>query len=180
MKTIVADIPSYDTFIKGDQVLKAGCPWLTFGAIIALEQIVNPKWRVLEFGSGGSTVFWANNCQSVKSFETDSQWFTAVKNRIQSFTNVQIILANFEEILIKIKKETDNYYDIVLIDSNPNQTNRLALANAAASKVKTNGWMVIDNYLRHGMSNFDYSLWDVYTFDDFRFSGRGTRICKKR
>lgn len=66
MKTIVGKITSRRTFIKGEDTLKIGYPWLTYGAIIALEAIVNKRMRVLEFGSGGSTIFWAKKLQKCK------------------------------------------------------------------------------------------------------------------
>ena len=45
--------------------------------------------------------------------------------------------------------------------------------------IKLNGFLIIDNYMKFGMENFKYPPWEVYTFDEFRYSGKGTRICKK-
>lgn len=178
MKTIITDIPSRKAFLKGEGTLEIGYPWLSFGAIIALESIVNKDYKVLEFGSGGSTVFWAEKCKSVKSFETDPEWFKKVNKRTKEFKNVEIMLIT--EIFEVIKKEPDNYYDIVLIDSYPKDAQRLLLTNKSISKIKPNGWLIIDNYLKFGMEDFEYpSKWEIYTFDEFRYSGHGTRICRK-
>ena len=179
MKTIVTDIPSREAFFKGRGTLEVGYPWLSFGAIIALESIVSKEYKVLEFGSGGSTIFWAERCGSVKSFETNHKWYENVKKRVERFKNVEITLTNEKETLEAIEKEPDNYYDLVLIDPNPQDVRRILLANAVVPKIKLNGWLVIDNYEKHRMGHFNYQAWDVYTFDEFCFSGRGTRICKK-
>ena len=180
MKTIVAKIPDRELFFKGRRVLEIGYPWLSFGAIIALESIVHKNLKVLEFGSGGSTVFWAQTCKNVKSFETNPDWFEKVRQRIKEFKNVEIILANQEGILKRLAKEPNNHYDIVLIDACPKDAERILLANAALPKIKSGGFLVLDNYQKFGMENFVYPpLWEIYTFDEFHYSGRGTRICKK-
>ena len=179
MKTIITQIPSHRALIRGQGALEIGYPWLPFGAIIALERIVNKNFNVLEFGSGGSTIFWAKNCKNVKSFETDSHWFIKVKERVSQFRNVEIILGNQKQILKRLEKEPDNHYDIVLVDSYPKHTERIILANTAVPKVKTGGWLIIDNYLKFGMENFSYPKSEIYTFDEIEYSGRGTRVCKK-
>ncbi len=178
IKTIVANIPGRKAFFKGERTLKIGYPWLTFGAIIALEGIVDKNFKVLEFGSGGSTIFWAKNCLSVKSFETNPEWFENVKKRIKRFNNARIILADEKQTLKAIKKELDGYYDLVLVDSYPGDIKRILVANAVLPKIKESGWLVIDNYLKFGMENFKYPKGEIYTFDELHYSGRGTRICR--
>jgi len=180
MKTIVSDIPSRKDFFMGKGTLEIGYPWLTFGAIIALENIINKDFKVLEFGSGGSTVFWAERCKSVKSFETNPEWYKNVLQRVGKFKNIDLVLATESEMLKEIENTPDNCYDLILIDSYPKDYARLLLANASAPKIKPNGWFVIDNYLKFGMGKFVYpASWDIYTFDEFRYSGKGTRICRR-
>lgn len=180
MKTIVSDISSRASFFKGQGTLEIGYPWLTFGAIIALESVINKNFKVLEFGSGGSTVFWAERCKSVKSFETNPEWYKNVEKRAEGFKNVEINLLSEAGILEALKKEPDNHYDLVVVDSYPNDIQRILIANAAIAKVKLNGFLIIDNYLKFGMEKFIYPKgWEIYTFDEFRYSGRGTRICRK-
>ena len=65
MKSIITKIPSREAFLKGEDTLKIGYPWLTYGAVIALEEVIKPDFKILEFGSGGSTFFFANNAESV-------------------------------------------------------------------------------------------------------------------
>jgi len=134
---------------------------------------------VLEFGSGGSTVFWAKNCKSVKSYETSPEWLDKVKTRVRRYGNTEVLLLERNQALEKINSEPDNFYDIVLIDSYPKDIERIIIANASMSKLKKNGYLIIDNYQKFGMEKFIYPPWDVYTFDELRYSGRGTRICIK-
>lgn len=178
MKTIISQVPPRNSFFRGEKTLEIGYPWLSFGAIIALEGIINKQLRVLEFGSGGSTIFWAKNCKSVKSFETNPVWFKAVNEKIKEFNNVELKLANETEILEAIRGDADRYYDIVLVDSYPGDVKRILLANAVLPKIKANGYLILDNYGKFGMENFVYPKCEIYTFDEFGYSGRGTRICQ--
>lgn len=136
------------------------------------------SFKVLEFGSGGSTVFWATNCKNVKSFETNNQWYERVRARTQEFDNMELRVGTADQILHKVKGEPDLHYDLVLVDSQPHESQRIVFANTAVPKIKHGGWLVIDNYLKFGMRDFIYPEGEIYTFDQLRYSGKGTKICK--
>lgn len=182
MKTIVSKMPIGEGFLFGKDSTKIGYPWLTYGAVIALERLVNKDMKVLEFGSGGSTIFWSKHCKSVISFETDPVWYKKVK-KLTKDSNVDLILGDQEQILESVAKLPDNSFDMVLVDSAPSKNRRWLFANAAAKKLKMGGYLIADNYGRFSMNGFDYSKWDVYTFDElngkFAYQGRGTKICRK-
>lgn len=57
-------------------------PWLCWPAIDWLEAFMQPGMRVLEFGSGGSTVFFAKRGARVLSIEDDSAWHAEVQRRL--------------------------------------------------------------------------------------------------
>jgi predicted O-methyltransferase YrrM len=184
MKTIVRQIWSRQDFFNGRGMLEIGCAWLSFGAIMALEHILNKEWKVLELGGGGSTVFFANRCASVKTIETDVKWLEMIKERTKDYKNVDIVFKTEAEAIEEIKAEPDESYDVILIDTgfNPDKSRprRWLLALEAIPKVKKGGYLIIDNYLKFGNQNFPYDKgWEVYSFDDFGYSGRGTRILRK-
>jgi predicted O-methyltransferase YrrM len=49
-------------------------PWLTFAAIGRLKHILRPSMRVFEYGSGGSTLFFARRAASLITIEHDPAW----------------------------------------------------------------------------------------------------------
>src|SRR5208283_402812 len=49
--------------------LELGVPWFSQSAIDFLESYVKPSMRVFEYGSGGSTIFFARRAKSVDSIE---------------------------------------------------------------------------------------------------------------
>lgn len=178
MKTIVTDIPDYRTFYTGKRTLELGYPWLTFGAIMAIEQILRSGkdyFRILEMGSGGSTIFFSKRCKYLLSLEHDLNWASAVG--LFSMPNVKQICDSIPGLLKIIQEQKDGDFDLILADGGSSYRERKMLMDAAIPKLKKGGWLVIDNYM---LCPMDYTTgWDVYTFDMFRYSGRGTRLCKK-
>jgi hypothetical protein len=57
-------------------------PWLAFGAIQFLDIYLNKSMRVFEYGSGGSTIYFANKVHTIISAEHDEKWFNIVKAHI--------------------------------------------------------------------------------------------------
>lgn len=49
-------------------------PLYTSPAIEYLESIIEPTWRVFEYGSGGSTAYYKERCAEVKAIEHDAGW----------------------------------------------------------------------------------------------------------
>jgi predicted O-methyltransferase YrrM len=185
MKTIIADIPSRDEFFKGLGILERDIPWLSFGAIIALESVLSPEMSVLELGSGGSTLFFANHCRIVFSIETDQKWEKKMQEHIRAYNNAQVAFRTQETAIITMNSFQKGEFDVVLIDTGwingevRHKPDRLKLALAAAPLVRKGGYLILDNYEKYGLSKFPTAGWKVYTFDDFGYSGRGTRILKK-
>lgn len=187
MKTIVSKIKDRRSFVKGRDTMEVGYPWLTFGCIMALEYLINRDMKVLEFGSGGSTVFFANNCSEVKSYETDPKWYEVVRSKLAEYGHVTLCLDTELGNLDSLTRELDNYYDIILVDSGwvfdsagvKHSPQRGLIAKNCISKLKVGGYLIIDNYLHYGLKGLNLLGFDVFTFDDFNYSGRGTKICKK-
>lgn len=180
MRTIITKIPNHRTFIRGRFTMEIGYPWLAYGAIIALEQIVEKSYSILEFGSGGSTVFFANRAKDVRSIETSPIWYDKVKAVMdEKHPNVSLSLNTMDTIRQFLTNEPDGKYDLILVDSDPLQTNRLEIATLAAAKLKSRGWVVLDNYGKRKLYKFYPAGWELFTFDTFNYSGNGTRILRK-
>ena len=56
-------------------------PWWAAAAVAALEPLLTPGGRVLEWGAGGSTVWLAAHGQHVTTVESDLEWATWVRDR---------------------------------------------------------------------------------------------------
>jgi hypothetical protein len=184
-------MPGKEDLCRGRGTLDGGYPWLPYGAVIELENILKPEFNVLEFGSGGSTIFLANRCARVTSLETDPVWAETMKDFIPS--NVGIMTGSPDWLITVAQVFSDELFDLVLIDSGSykwidpmgvrqkQNPNRRLQAYVVTPKIKKGGYLVINNYTRFGMKDYDYSCFDVYTFDFIGkvWMGRGTKICIK-
>lgn len=186
MKTILTKLPNDRRRIfRGYHTIDIGYPWIAFGAIIELEYIcdANKEMSVLEIGSGGSTIFYSERCKLVKSFETNANWYEKVIDRLieTNRDNVDLNLCSMSKTLELIKQEPDESFDLVMVDAHEKEPiSRLEISNIATPKLKIGGYFVIDNYAAQGMDKFDYSNYNVYTFDIMFRWWMGTKICVKK
>jgi hypothetical protein len=182
MRTIIRELPSRSSFLKGRFTVEIGYPWLTYGAIMAIERLLSPEHNVLESGSGGSTIFFSRRCKSVKTYETNPEWGEKVRSTLPNPSNVILVCGEPKELISMVKEEPNEFYDWVIVDSadlGDCYLFRGAMMDEFIPKLKKGGFMVVDNYWRGKLKTFDYSGWNVYTFDDFDWNGMGTRVCVK-
>jgi predicted O-methyltransferase YrrM len=100
--------------------------------IAHLEKLIKPDWRVIEHGSGGSTLWFSDRVAFVTAYETDSKWSVklhriniAVKNSRTPFT-------------------PNEPYNLLLIDGEPVEDRREWIRRAPQI-VRPGGWVVLDN-----------------------------------
>ncbi|HET7624286.1 MAG TPA: hypothetical protein VFM25_03400, partial [Verrucomicrobiae bacterium] len=84
--------------INGRTPVDLEMPWFSYAAIDFLERFMRPEMTVCEYGSGGSTLFFARRARSVFSIENSEKWFDLVLRRLQqnSLNNVTIQLHPFD------------------------------------------------------------------------------------
>lgn len=197
--SILASLPEYGRYLGGKGTLDGGFPWLSIGAIVALEQTVFradatnqiPK-RVLEFGSGGSTIFFAKRAEYVRSIETDKGWAPRTKEALERHgvaDKVELTVCSNAESEQIVAALPDDSFDLLLVDHAADETitgrgarrafSRLPLALIGMRKLKTSGFFVADNYFCHGLENLNLTGWQVFLFDDLQYSGRGTLLARR-
>lgn len=55
-------------------------PWFTYPCISFLDDILDPTWRVFEYGGGYSTLYFLNNVTEVETVESNKDWVTKLKD----------------------------------------------------------------------------------------------------
>jgi len=53
-------------------------PWFSYSAICLLDRFVKPAMLVYEYGSGGSTLYFAKRSGRVVSIEDDKDWYDRI------------------------------------------------------------------------------------------------------
>jgi predicted O-methyltransferase YrrM len=117
-------------------------PWLGFRAIKYLDQIIDTTWKVLEFGSGMSTIWFARRCGFLVSIETDKAWYNAVTSMLneKALLNVDYKFCDESEADV-LQDYEESYFDLVLVDG-PRRDRTMM---TAILKVKQDGYIYLDN-----------------------------------
>lgn len=84
----VRHIRQWVASFKPNYTLDMPLPWFTFDAINYLAARIAPGWRVFEYGSGGSTLFWLKRGAEVVSIEHDVQWYALLQQRLVSYASI--------------------------------------------------------------------------------------------
>ena len=159
------------SFKPGANALADALPWLGFSVIRLLERHLQPGMRVFEYGSGGSTLFFARCGANLVSVEHNPQWHlqvsAALEARQASACDLRLIEAedaampaaddsdpdgyassdaayrgkSFRKYAAAMDEFPDASFDVVLIDGRA----RPSCLKHAVGKVKPGGMVVLDN-----------------------------------
>lgn len=134
-------------------------PWFSYGAIDFIARFLQPTMRVFEFGSGGSTLYFARRCAQVESVEDDPAWAARVRERVAQLglTNVRITECPFDfaraegfedsKYLAQVRKST---HDVIIVDGADNDyTIRPRCFHAAETQINPGGIIVVDDSWRY-------------------------------
>jgi hypothetical protein len=149
---------------RGRSAIAEEMPWVPFVARRWLEHRLRPDMEAFEWGSGGSTFFFARRVARVVSVEHDEAWGRIVRSRLeaQDVRNCDYRLApgeagrasagfgsghrgaehlDFENYVREIERFPDECFDVVMIDGRA----RLACLELSWSKVGVGGIVFLDN-----------------------------------
>lgn len=75
----------FEWFVSlGRDALSDARPWITFPAARMLGNLLTPEARVLEYGAGGSTLFFAERVRELITIEHDPEWLQQTAARLVS------------------------------------------------------------------------------------------------
>lgn len=118
-------------------------PWLTYPAIDFLTPRIKSTFRVFEYGSGNSTLWWAPRVKEVIAVEHNAAWAKQVEANIKHLANAQVILEpnpDSPKYAEAIQAQKDKFH-IAVIDG----SNRVECAEAALSCLTEDGVIIWDN-----------------------------------
>ena len=121
-------------------------PWIHPDVVTMLEENINVNTKILEFGSGNSTVFFSKLTDNLYSVEHNDKWYNKIKSKLNN--KVKYILSKVDYISQPSKDETfyncntikelfktnipDEYFDIIIVDG----IHRVNCAYASLNKLK--------------------------------------------
>lgn len=118
----------------------APIPWWSYPALEFIGGRLQPTMRVLEFGSGYSTMWLAGRVQQVVSLEADREWLEMLRTRVPG--NVELIGASRDKSGAEQALVPEQEYDVMVVDG----LNRVGAAKSSLRWLAPGGIIIYDDY----------------------------------
>lgn len=152
-------------------------PWLAYSGFRYLRKHLRPEARVLEYGSGQSTIWFAKHCSFIVSREADPDWFRRLEAELASAgltAKTRYELHSDAEGFAGLSRaDIEIGFDMILVDG----AWRDVCVSAALPALRPGGILYLDNSDRGGPAP-DLLLafaakdgCDVTRFTDFAVGG---------
>ena len=145
--------------INGATPLDLELPWFSYAAIDFLATELRPDMEVCEYGSGGSTLFFARRTHRVFSIEDNPRWFELVTGRLKELAlkNVELKLCPFDFKNPKGFEKSDylhavpkRKFDVIVVDGTEEWHHvRPICFQHAETFVKPGGMIIVDDSWRY-------------------------------
>ena len=115
-------------------------PWYTYPAIEYLDQLDFSGARVFEWGSGWSTLWWAERALQVHSVEHDPKWFAALdeqRRRGNIALELQPKRAGYAGAILA----DEGRWNVIVVDGQA----RMPCAGNAVQRLAPGGLLIVDN-----------------------------------
>lgn len=116
-------------------------PWFTYPSLEFLKKRINKNMSVFEYGSGSSTLWWSERVKRVVSCEHDFIWYSKMKKKTESFSNVELLYRELEEGYEREAFRYTSTFDIIVIDGRE----RIKCAVNSLRALKDDGVIIWDN-----------------------------------
>ncbi len=132
-----------ESFIHGMPVDKYlnPLPWVTYPYIDFISDRLNPDMEVFEFGSGNSTIWYANRVKSVISVEHDKSWYEYMLLRIPKNVTLIFMELDYGGKYSKCIHNFEQNFDIIIIDGR----DRVNCIKNSILKLKDRGVIILDD-----------------------------------
>ena len=154
-------------FILGKRCYELELPWMDEGAIIWLNNLKNKSnYNCLEFGSGGSTLFFSKIFANIDTFEADKNWYELLNEKNPSDKINYNYVHSQNALISNISTLKQDYYDVCVVDIGTSliNRNREELFLKCIPKMKKTTIYVLDN----GFSKHHYfNIWK-WKLEDFQ------------
>ncbi|TQV77646.1 glycosyltransferase [Exilibacterium tricleocarpae] len=120
-------------------------PWMNYAIIEVFKDRINKQQTVFEYGSGYSTLFFAERAKSIVAVEYDQYWFEHLNRKIPD--NAELIYQPNDvdgDYCRTILRKPDKY-DIVIVDGR----DRVNCVKQAVQKLSDRGVILLDDSHRH-------------------------------
>ncbi|OWK71318.1 FkbM family methyltransferase [Pedobacter sp. AJM] len=116
-------------------------PWVTYSFIDFIKGRITKSQHIFEYGSGSSTIFYAERAGEVTSVEHDKGWFDKVKGT--SPANAEMIFCELHRDGEYARKATllDKKFNIIIVDGR----DRVNCCKYSLDALSTDGVIILDD-----------------------------------
>lgn len=116
-------------------------PWVTYSFIDFIKERITKTQHIFEYGSGSSTIFYAERAGKVTSVEHDKGWFDKVKGT--SPANAEMIFCELHRDGEYARKATllDKKFDIIIVDGR----DRVNCCKYSLNALSPDGVIILDD-----------------------------------
>ena len=176
--------PDYWT---ANKCIENGMPWQVPGSIYKEDECCQADDVVMEFGTGGSTIFYARRCKHVLALETDPEWTSFLAAHLEKLgvKNVTLMCIQDQSEIVRYVQNNDlSKITIVSVDT-VHGYDRSVLLDAFLNKGISDKlrMIVLDNYAAPELFSRHYNIdpvslqdWEVFKYDDVHWLGNGTKL----
>jgi len=155
------------SLVRRTDALTERMPWIVYSARDRIASSLRASSRVFEYGSGGSTLWFADRCFRVVSVEHNAAWCERIQRLLRDArsTNVDLRLVkpsarydgsiatryvsddpewsgcSFEPYVSVIEEYPDDFFDLVLVDGRA----RADCLEPGWTKLRVGGLLVLDD-----------------------------------
>lgn len=116
-------------------------PWITYAALAFLQERVTSDMRVFEFGSGNSTLWWAERVREITAVEHDETWARQVAALLPANATVTHIPLSPGGDYSRSAAGTKQRYHVIVVDGR----DRVNSAISSVGCLRDDGVMLWDN-----------------------------------
>ena len=141
LDSALKEVGWYRTYKEKQSVDKNGnpIPWYTYPFIEFIKTRLQPHFTAFEYGSGNSTLWYADRIASITAVEHDKEWFKLVKSKLPD--NARVIYRERGAGYIKAIGEKAKKYQIVIIDGR----DRVKSTFFSVRHLTDDGVLILDN-----------------------------------
>lgn len=139
-------------------------PWMAYSFIDFADERLTSEMRVFEYGSGNSTLWFAERVREVVAVEHDQEWYDFIHTQVP--TNTTVIYSDEEDYAETIS--SFDKFDVVIVDG----IRRTDCVREALSTLSSRGVIVIDDSHRAKYANA-YDLLKSRGFREITFRSMG-------
>lgn len=157
-----------EAFLKSQSIKKPvdihgnPIPWMNYAMLDFFKDRLNKNQSLFEYGSGFSTLYFANRLKRVTSIEYDESWFRKVEEDVASLDNAEVkfyaLEDNYDTAIVHEGKEKQ--YELILVDGR----RRVSCAKNAYPQLTPNGVLILDDSDREEYKE----VFDFYTEKGFK------------